>query len=263
MSDELVRTADRDRVRTLTLNRPEALNAFNEALYDETAERLLAAATDPDVAVVLLTGHGRAFSAGTDLAEMAERTTNPDFVPGTHGFNGLIDALVDFPKPLVIAVNGLGLGIGCTILGFADLAFASTEARFKCPFTSLGVAPEAASSFHFPQLLGRQEASWILMSAEWISAEDARRAGLVREVCAPEDLLETAHGYAATLAKRPISSLRAVKETITAPHREAVAAARQRENGWFAELMGGPANAEALAAFMEGREADFSSVPGA
>lgn len=259
----LVQVADRDRVRTLTLNRPDALNAFNEALYDETAESLLAAAADPDVAVVLLTGTGRAFSAGTDLAEMAERTTNPDFVPGKHGFNGLIDALVDFPKPLVIAVNGLGLGIGCTILGFADLAFASTEARLKCPFTSLGVAPEAASSFHFPQLLGRQEASWILMSAEWISAEDARRAGLVREVCAPEELLETAHRHAATLARRPISSLKAVKETITAPHREAVAAARQRENGWFAELMGGPANTEALAAFLEGREADFSSVQGA
>lgn len=263
MTTELVRVADRDRVRTLTLHRPDALNAFNEALYDETAECLLAAAADPDVAVVLLTGTGRAFSAGTDLAEMAERTTNPDFVPGKHGFNGLIDALVAFPKPLVIAVNGLGLGIGCTILGFADLAFASTEARFKCPFTSLGVAPEAASSFHFPQLLGRQEASWILMSAEWISAEDARRAGLVREVCAPEELLETAHGYAATLAQRPISSLMAVKETITAPHREAVAAARQRENGLFAELMGGPANTEALAAFMEGREADFSGVTGA
>lgn len=259
----LVEVADRHRVRTLRLNRPDALNAFNEALYDETTTCLQAAADDPAVAVVLLTGTGRAFSAGTDLAEMAARTTDEHFVPGEHGFLGLVDALAAFPKPLVVAVNGVGLGIGCTILGFADLAFASTRARFKCPFTSLGVAPEAASSYLFPQLVGRQHASWILLSAEWISAEEARDAGLVWQVCAPEDLLDVAHEHAATLARRPISSLVAVKETITAPHRAAVAEARQRENAWFAELMGGPANAEALRAFAEGREPDFSDVPGA
>ena len=83
---------DDKRVRTLTLNRPEALNAFNEALYDATAEALLAAASDPEVAVVLLTGTGRGFSAGTDLAEMQARITDPDFSPGRHGFTGLIDA---------------------------------------------------------------------------------------------------------------------------------------------------------------------------
>src|SRR6478609_8323150 len=132
---------DRNRVRTITLDRPEALNAFNEALYDATTEALRGAA------VVLLTGNGRAFSAGTDLLEMHARATDPEFVPGTHGFLGLLDALVDFPKPLICAVNGLGLGIGATILGYADLAFMSTTARLKCPFTSLGVAPEAASSY--------------------------------------------------------------------------------------------------------------------
>eukprot|EP01032_Pedospumella_encystans_P003764 gene3764-4452_t len=151
---------DEARVRTITLDRPEALNAFNEALYDATAEALLAAAEDPDVAVVLLTGNGRGFSAGTDLLEMHRIATDPDFARGTHGFLGLLDALVDFPKPLVCAVNGVGLGIGMTILGYADLAFMSSTARLKCPFTSLGVAPEAASSYLFPQLLGRQDAAW-------------------------------------------------------------------------------------------------------
>ena len=103
---------DHNRVRTLMLNRPEALNAFNEALYDATAEALLAAADDPEVAVVLLTGTGRGFSAGTDLAEMQARITDPDFTEGKYGFRGLIDALSAFPKPLICAVNGLGLGIG-------------------------------------------------------------------------------------------------------------------------------------------------------
>ncbi len=161
--------------------------------------------------MVLLTGNGRAFSAGTDLLEMHERATNPDFVAGKHGFIGLIDALVEFPKPLVCAVNGLGLGIGATILGFADLAFMSTSARLKCPFTSLGVAPEAASSYLFPRLMGRQDAAWMLLSAEWVSAEQALEMGLVWRLCAPDDLLPEALRHAELLAARPISSLMAVK----------------------------------------------------
>ncbi|WP_309648966.1 enoyl-CoA hydratase-related protein [Nocardioides sp.] len=252
---------DEARVRTITLDRPEALNAFNEALYDATAEALLAAAEDPDVAVVLLTGNGRGFSAGTDLLEMHRIATNPDFVRGTHGFLGLLDALVDFPKPLVCAVNGVGLGIGMTILGYADLAFMSSTARLKCPFTSLGVAPEAASSYLFPQLLGRQDAAWVLLSAEWVSAQEALEMGLVFRVCEPEDLLAEAHRHAALLARRPISSLVAVKRTMTEPLRSEIRKARERENAAFSELMGGPANLEALTAFAEGREPDFTSLP--
>src|SRR5687767_14108792 len=125
---------DHKRVRTLTLDRPEALNAFDEALYDATTEALLEAADDPGVAVVLLTGSGRAFSAGTDLLEMHRMSTDPDFERGKHGFVGLVDALTAFPKPLLCAVNGVGLGIGATILGFADLSFMASTARLKCPF---------------------------------------------------------------------------------------------------------------------------------
>jgi enoyl-CoA hydratase/carnithine racemase len=211
--------------------------------------------------VVLLTGAGRAFSSGTDLLEMHARATDPDFVPGEHGFLGLVDALVEFPKPLICAVNGVGLGIGATILGFADLALMSATARLKCPFTSLGVAPEAASSYLLPRLLGRQDAAWVLLSAEWISADEALRMGLVRQVCEPDDLLPEAVRHAELLAARPISSLVAVKRTMTEPLREGIAAARRRENAAFAELMGGPANLEALTAFAEGREPDFTSLP--
>lgn len=257
----VLRIEDDKRVRTITLDRPDALNAFNEALYDATAEALLAAAVDDSVAVVLLTGAGRAFSAGTDLLEMHARATDPDFVPGKHGFIGFLDALVDFPKPLVLAVNGLGLGIGTTLLGFADLAFMSTTAKFKCPFTSLGVAPEAASSLLFPQLIGRQNAAWVLLSAEWIGPEEALEMGLVWKVCEPDELMATARAHAEKLAARPISSLLAVKRTMTEPHRQAIREARDRENACFAELMGGPANLEALTAFAEGREPDFTSLP--
>lgn len=241
--------ADENRVRTVTLARPEALNAFNEALYDATTVALRAAADDPEVAVVVITGTGRAFSAGTDLAEMQARITDADFVPGAHGFMGLIDALSEFPKPLICAVNGLGLGIGTTILGFADLAFMATTAKLKCPFTSLGVAPEAASSYLLPQLIGRQNAAWLLMSSEWVSASEALGMGLVWKVCEPEELIAETRRHAEVLASRPIASLQAVKATMVAPIRAEIDAARARENQCFVELMGGQANADALADF--------------
>ncbi|ETW21760.1 enoyl-CoA hydratase/isomerase family protein [Mycobacterium gastri] len=240
---------DQNRVRTLTLNRPEALNAFNEALYDATAQALLDAAQEPGVSVVLLTGSGRGFSAGTDLAEMQARITDPDFEEGRYGFRGLIESLGSFPKPLICVVNGVGVGIGATILGYADLAFMASTARLKCPFTSLGVAPEAASSYLLPQLVGRQNAAWLLMSSEWVDADEALRMGLVWRVCEPEALLPEARRHAEILAARPLSSLMAVKHTMVEPIRPEIAAASARENAHFAELMGAQANAAALADF--------------
>lgn len=251
--DTALLIVDDNRVRTLTLNRPEALNAFNEALYEATAVAITEAAADPDVAVLLLTGNGRAFSAGNDLKEMQTRITDPALAGQGSHFTSMIDALTTFPKPLIIAVNGLGVGIGTTILGYADLVFMSTEARLKCPFTSLGVAPEAASSYLLPRLVGRQNAAWLLMSSEWVSADEALRMGLVWRVCAPDDLLPEARRHAEILAARPIPSLMAVKETIAEPFQPGIEAATERENAHFAELMGGAANADALAAFADKR----------
>ena len=240
---------DEDRVRTLSLNRPDALNAFNEALYDATATALREALADPAVAVVLITGNGRAFSAGADLYEMQQRMADPGY---GSGFIAMIDTLATFAKPLICAVNGVGVGIGATILGYADLAFMSSTARLQCPFTSLGVAPEAASSYLLPRLVGRQNAAWLLMSSEWVSAAEARDMGLVWKVCEPDELLPVARRHAAILASRPIPSLMAVKTTMTGPLRDQIGAALQRENAQFAELMGAQANAAALSAFTGG-----------
>ena len=248
-----LKIADENRVRTLTLDRPDALNAFNEALYEATANAIRAAAADPEVAVVLLTGNGRAFSAGNDLKEMQARITDPAMATTGSHFSSMIEALADFPKPLICAVNGLGVGIGTTILGYADLVFMSSEARLKCPFTSLGVAPEAASSYLLPQLVGRQNAAWLLMSSEWVNADEALRMGLVWRVCEPDELLPEARRHAEILAARPIPSLMAVKHTMLEPVRPEIAAATARENAHFAELMGAQANAAALADFNKGR----------
>lgn len=245
--------ADENRVRTLTLNRPDALNAFNEALYDATTDALGDAAGNPEIAVVVITGAGRAFCAGQDLAEMQARITDPGFTAGRHGFPGLIDALAEFPKPLICAVNGVGVGLGTTILGFADLAFMSSAAKLKCPFTDLGVAPEAASSYLLPTLIGRQNAAWMLMSSQWVDAAEALRMGVVWKVCDPDDLLPEARRHAETLAAKPISSLIAVKQSMAEPLRSGIAAARAREDAYFAAMMGAAANADALAEFQRGR----------
>ncbi|MFG1932719.1 enoyl-CoA hydratase/isomerase family protein [Mycobacterium sp. NPDC048908] len=249
----VLQISDESRVRTLTLNRPEALNAFNEELYHATAIALREAATDPEVAVVLLTGVGRAFSAGNDLKEMHRRITDPEFNSQGSHFTTMIEALTDLPKPLICAVNGVGVGIGATVIGYSDLVFMSSTARLKTPFTSLGVAPEAASSYLLPQLIGRQNAAWLLMSSEWVDATEAHRMGLAWKVCEPDDLLPEARRHAEILASRPIPSLMAVKRTIVEPVRGEIAAATAREIAHFAELLGGAANADALADFTQKR----------
>lgn len=247
--EPILLVSDESRVRTLTFNRPESLNAFNEALCCAVRDAVSAAADDPDVAVVVLTGAGRAFSSGADLIEMQQIVANPPENGGQHGFFTMLQALSAFPKPLICAVNGVGVGIGATILGYADLAFMSSDARLKCPFTSLGVAPEAASSYLFPRQVGRQNAAWILMSSEWIGADEARDMGLVWKVCAPEELHAQTHHHALILASKPIPSLMAVKKTMIAPLLPHIEAAIERETACFAELIGGAANAAALSEF--------------
>jgi enoyl-CoA hydratase/carnithine racemase len=246
----MLKVADANRVRTVTFNRPAAMNAFNEALYHATSDALQEAALDDDVAVVTLTGAGRAFCAGTDLEEMQNRDRTVPFSQGAKGFARLMETLIEFPKPLICAVNGIAVGLGTTILGFADLAFMSNTARLKCPFTSLGIAPEAASTYLLPKLIGRQNAAWVLMSSEWIAADEALGMGLVWKVCEPDDLLATTRGYAERLAAQPIESLSAVKQLLTVTDTDNVRAALGRENALIDELVDGPAHAEALTGFI-------------
>ena len=254
----MIEITDKDRIRLIRLNRPEAKNAFNEAMYDTMTEALISADDDPTIAVVILTGSGDSFSSGTDVKEMANRTRGAAFTPGNHGFTGLADELIQFSKPLICAVNGIGLGIGVTILGLADLVFMANTAQVKCPFTSLALAPEAASSFTFPQLLGKQNAVWTLLSSEWLSADECLEMGLAFKVCDPKDLLEMTMRHAEVLASKPISSLIASKKVIMEPIRESLYAARRREDAAFQVLLGKPANMEAMTAFAEKRDPDYS-----
>ncbi|MYH88574.1 MAG: enoyl-CoA hydratase/isomerase family protein, partial [Acidimicrobiaceae bacterium] len=244
----MIEVTDDQRVRIITLKRPEAKNAMNSAMWDGLAEALIEAESASGVAVVVITGSGDSFSAGQDVIEMG-RMAMGERVEAVHGFSGVASILIDFPKPLILAVNGMGVGFGATVLGLADLVFMSSAARVKCPFTMLGVAPELASSGSIPALIGRQNASWVLLSSEWITADECLEMGLAFKVCEPDELMATAMSHAQILAAKPISSLIASKRTIVEPIRAALHEAHTRENAEFAALMGGSANIEAMTAF--------------
>lgn len=236
-----VRIADQERVRTISMHRPERLNAFDGGLVVDLADALEAAAGDPDVRVVVVTGSGRAFSTGADLKALADpRPAAPEAAAGeNNGFDRLLDDLADFPKPLLMAVNGYAVGFGMTMLAFADIVFMSTEARLRCPFTELGAPTEAGSSYLFPKLLGRQQAAWTLLSSEWITAEQARAMGLAWQLCEPDELLAVTHDHAQLLAGHGVEALAQVKRLLNAPERAELAAAFEREREALAVFVAG------------------------
>jgi enoyl-CoA hydratase/carnithine racemase len=234
-----VQVSDADQVRTIRMHRPERLNAFDGSLVRDLRQALAESATDPGVSVVVLTGSGRAFSTGADLKALAEPSPTPASSDGGAGFDQLLDTLADFSKPLVMAVNGYAVGFGLTMLAFADLVLMSTEARLRCPFTELGAPTEAGSSYLLPKLLGRQEAAWILLSSEWITASEAQAMGLAWKLCEPADLLDVTHDYARRLAARPVAALTSVKQLLNAPDRAELAAAISREGRALAEFVAG------------------------
>lgn len=244
MPEAVLGIEDRDRVRTLTFQRPAAANAFNEALYLAVADALRAAAADDEISVVLLTGAGKTFCAGTDLTEMADiaRAHGAGEPAGEagQGFSVLLDVLTGFPKPLLAAVNGAGVGLGLTMLGHCDLVLMSENARLMAPFAAMGVAPEAASSYLLPLRMGSQWASLALYASRWITAEEAVRSGLALRTCPAESLLETTHGLAREIAAHPLASLLATKRLVTEAHREGIRRARELEDGAFAELLRAP-----------------------
>ena len=211
---DLVLVDDADGVRTITLNRPEARNAFNTDLYRATGTALDDADTDESVRVVILTGAGKGFSAGQDLKEMAqvgspaERDPNLDVVE-EHGFRTFIDAIEGFSKPLIAAVHGAAVGIGTTMLPYCDFVIVADDARLRLPFVPLGVVPEAGSSFTIPAIVGRQQASHLLLLGEWLDGPGAVAVGLALRCVPRDDLIPEAEALGRQLAGSSAASLAA------------------------------------------------------
>jgi enoyl-CoA hydratase/carnithine racemase len=258
----ILEVVDDARVRVLTLNRPEALNAFNDELYHTTGAALEDAEASNDVACVVITGVGRAFSAGQDLGEMGRLSAegNHDFGDAGPGFPRFLDTLAAFGKPVIAAVNGIGVGIGMTMLLHVDLAFIASTARLRAPFVPLGVVPEAAGSLLMPIVMGNQRAALKLYTGDWITADEAVECGLALRAVAPEELMRETMDLARRIAKMPVASLSATKRMVVAGRIDAVRAARAREDQAFTGMIGQPANMEAITAFLEKREPDFSRL---
>jgi len=240
---DLVLVDDRGPVRILTLNRPDKANAFNERLYQAAADALQRAAADDAVSVVVITGAGRVFSAGVDIHEMTDVIPNGEGDgPAERGgpgraFDAFVDTLAEFPKPVVAAVNGAAVGIGFTMLLHCDLVLVSEFARLRAPFTTMGVAPEAASSFLLPRRAGRQRAALSLFTSDWIAPEEAVEHGLAIKVCAADRLVEDAAELAGHIAEHPLPSLVATKRLVLDAEREGIRRARELEGQAFGELL--------------------------
>ena len=226
---------DRGAVRLLTLDRPGALNAFDSPLYRAAGAALTAARDDDGVKVAVVTGAGRAFSAGQDLDEMARLAAGEAV---ESAFPVLLAALETFDKPLIAAVNGVAVGIGFTMLPHCDLVLVAEGARMRAPFAEMGVPPEAASSVLFPARMGWQRAAEVLFTSRWLSASDAVECGIALRVVPAADLLDHVLDLAATVATAPLPALRAIKSTMLAGRADAVGAARAREEAAFARVLG-------------------------
>jgi enoyl-CoA hydratase/carnithine racemase len=206
---------DTGKVRVVTLDRPEKLNAFTAEGYRLLRAELEKAAADPAVSVVVLTGRGRAFSAGVDLNEMSRPGGSTEL--GTD-FDPLLAALAGFPKPLLAAVNGTAVGFGATILLHCDLVVIDETAQVRMPFITLGTCAEAASSWLLPQRVGMQQASWMVLSGAPITADDAVRVGFA---------------LATAPAGRAVEETVALGERLAANHTAAlIANKRLLRTGW-------------------------------
>ena len=257
MSDVLL-IENQGRIRLLTFNRPQAKNAFNDELYDAARDALIDAAEDPGVAVVVLTGAESAFSAGQDLSEMTKARTPEE--AASSGFMPFVNTLQTFPKPLIAAVNGVAVGIGVTMLLHCDLVFTGERARFRAPFVGLGIAMEAGSSALFPQIIGWQNTAHVIFTSSFVSAAEAVDMGLAWRSYPDERLLVEVLNYAEQIAAMPVAALVENKKLLLEMRVPTVLESRPREEEALARMVGSPANLEAINAFMQKRNPDFTNL---
>jgi enoyl-CoA hydratase/carnithine racemase len=228
-------------------NRPAKKNAMTAAMYTGLADLLTQADGDDNVKVVLLHGAGDSFSAGNDLDDFAKNPPGPGDSPQAR----LINALIQFRKPLVAAVHGVAIGGGTTILTHCDFVYAAENTKFQIPFINLALVPEFGSSYSLPRQIGYLQAAELIMLGAPFNAARANELGLVTSVVPEADLLAKATETAEALAQKPPVAVRASKELMKRPIRAQLEEAVNRELAEFAVRVRSPETKEAIAAFFQ------------
>ena len=245
LESDLVLVKNAESVMEITFNRPDKLNALTSAMYRDLVKLLKAAEQDDTIRVVLFAGEGKSFTAGNDLVDFLNAK------PGEAGEAAhFIQAIHDFPKVVVAAVQGNAVGVGTTMLLHMDMVVASEDAKFVTPFADLGAVPEAGSAKLLPDWLGYQRAARMLLLGEPMLAQEAFEAGLIAKVVQAEELQATARNWALALAKKPPRALRESKrlmrEAINKPLHEVV----KEDLALFGELLQGDEAKAVIAAMV-------------
>src|SRR5512134_1839565 len=246
-------------VMTVTLNRPEKLNAFIAEMHGLLREAIARAEKDDSIRALLLTGAGRGFCAGQDLAERNMSDPNLDLGGGLEAnYNPFIRRLRALPKPVVCAVNGVAAGAGANLALACDLVLAARSASFLQPFSKIALVPDCGGTYWLPRLAGLQRAMGMALLAERVSAEDAERWGLVWKCVDDARLMDEANALARTLAAGPTHTYGMIKKALYASAGNTLEQQLDLERDFQREVGRHGDYREGIAAFLEKRKPAFT-----
>jgi 2-(1,2-epoxy-1,2-dihydrophenyl)acetyl-CoA isomerase len=251
-----------DSVAEITLNRPDRLNAWTDQLGSELRKAILEDAADPSVRAVLITGAGRGFSSGADVKEMLEqgaRGERPDV--GTmlrERYHPIIKGIRELPKPVIAAVNGPAVGIGCKQALAGDLLWAGESAIFGLAFVNIGLVPDGGSTFLVPIAVGKARALEMALLGDPVSAEDALDWGLINRVVPDGDLMDDARALARRVAKGPTRSYAQSKRALNNSLMKIMDEQLDLEAQIQGEMTQSGDFLEGISAFVEKREPNFT-----
>jgi enoyl-CoA hydratase len=247
-------------IATITFNRPEVLNALNEASLQEFSNALDAVASDEDIRVLVLTGAGeKSFVAGADITEFLRFNVLKAKIFAETG-HGLINRLQELPIPVIAAVNGFALGGGCEIVIGCDFIYAAENAMFGLPEINLGIIPGFGGTQRLPRLIGKNMAKEMIFTGKMISAAEAHAVGWVNTVCPQDELMAEVMKTATIIASKGKASLRAAKQAINSGMDVDLKTGCRIEIDAFAICLSSPDAKEGTLAFLEKRKANFKGT---